>query len=58
MRSFPNGGSLVYQLLHIRFLPRPYNSTPTNFDGNQKPKLDYFPPFAPYFGKCTLARNS
>jgi hypothetical protein len=31
---------------------------PTNFDGNHRPKLNYFPPFAPYLGKCPpLARN-
>jgi hypothetical protein len=45
-------------MLHITSLLRPCKFNSTNFDGNHRPKLDYFPPFAPYLGKCLpLARN-
>ncbi len=45
-------------MLHITSFPRLADLIPTNFDGNHRPKLDCFPPFAPYLGKCPpLARN-
>ncbi len=45
-------------MLHITSFPRLVDSIPTNFDGNHRPKLDYFPPFVKNLGKCPpLARN-
>ncbi len=58
MKSFPTRGPLVCWMLHITSFPRLVDSIPTNFDGNHRPKLDYFPPFATYLGKCPpLVRN-